>query len=160
MLEIMRIGVLSDTHLTRVTPKLEQIIEECFRDVDLLIHAGDMVGSAVYRYLTALPLEAVQGNMDEWPLREELPVKKTLHLGGFRIGLMHGWGSALGLEERIRREFPEADAIVYGHSHIPANHWSGNQFFFNPGSASGSGRRPTVGILQLGSQLTGEIIEI
>jgi hypothetical protein len=73
---------------------------------------------------------------------------------------MHGWGSALGLEERVRREFPDADAIVYGHSHIPANHWSGDQFLFNPGSASGSGRRPTVGLLQLASQLTGEIIEL
>jgi putative phosphoesterase len=159
MLKAMKIGVLSDTHLNQVTPALEKIMAECFRDIDLLIHAGDMVGLAVYRFLTALPLEAVQGNMDEFPLRKELPYKKTLHLGGFRIGLLHGWGSALGLEERVRREFPEADAIVYGHSHIPANHWSGGQFFFNPGSTFGSGRRPTVGLLQLGSQLTGEIIE-
>jgi uncharacterized protein len=159
MLGAMKIGVLSDTHLTQVTPALEKIIAECFRGVDLLIHAGDMVGLAVYRFLSALPLEAVQGNMDEFSLREELPAQKTLHLGGFQIGLMHGWGSALGLEERIRREFPEADAIVYGHSHIPVNHWNGGQFFFNPGSTSGYGRRPTVGILKLGSQLTGEIIE-
>jgi uncharacterized protein len=160
MLEAMKIGVLSDTHLTRVTPALEKIVAECFQDVDLLIHAGDMVGLAVYRFLTALPLEAVQGNMDEYPLREELPVKKTLQLEGFRIGVMHGWGSALGLEERIRREFPDADAIVYGHSHLPANHWSGGQFFFNPGSASGSGRRPTIGVLHLAARLTGEIIEL
>ena len=160
MLEAMKIGVLSDTHLTRVTPALEKIVAEYFQDVDLLIHAGDMVGYSVYRFLTAFPLEAVQGNMDEFSLRSELPYKKTLHLGGFRIGLMHGWGSALGLEERVRREFPDADAIVYGHSHIPASHWSGGQFFFNPGSASGSGHRPTVGLLQLASQLTGEIIEL
>ena len=160
MLEAMKIGVLSDTHLTRVTPALEKIVEDYFQDVDLLIHAGDMVGLSVYRFLTTFPLEAVQGNMDEFPLRSELPYKKTLHLGGFRIGLLHGWGSALGLEERVRREFPDADAIVYGHSHIPANHWSGGQFFFNPGSASGSGRRPTVGLLQLAPQLTGEIIEL
>lgn len=160
MLIAMKIGVLSDTHLTRVTPALEKIVEEHFQDIDLLIHAGDMVGLSVYRFLSAHPLEAVQGNMDELPLREELPHKKTLLLGGFRIGVIHGWGSALGLEERVRREFPEADAIVYGHSHIPANHWSGGQFFFNPGSTSGSGRRPTVGILQLASRLTGEIIEL
>ncbi len=160
MLEAMKIGVLSDTHLTRVTPALEKIVAEYFQDVDLLIHAGDMVGLSVYRFLTAFPLEAVQGNMDEFSLRSELPYKKTLHLGGFRIGLMHGWGSALGLEERVRREFPEADAIVYGHSHIPANHWNSGQFLFNPGSASGAGRRPTVGLLQLASQLTGEIIEL
>ncbi|RPH84391.1 MAG: metallophosphoesterase, partial [Desulfobacteraceae bacterium] len=72
MLKAMKIGVLSDTHLTRVTPALEKIVEDHFRDIDLLIHAGDMVGLSVYRFLTALPLEAVQGNMDELPLREEL----------------------------------------------------------------------------------------
>jgi len=160
MLEAMKIGVLSDTHLTQVTPALGKIIRDYFQDVDLLIHAGDMVGIAVYRFLAALPLEAVQGNMDEFPLREALPPKKTLHLAGFQIGIMHGWGSPLGLEERIRREFPEADAIVYGHSHIPANHWSGGQFFFNPGSTSGYGRRPTIGCLRLAAEVTGEIIEL
>ena len=84
MLEAMKIGVLSDTHLTRVTPALEKIVGEYFQDVDLLIHAGDMVGLSVYRFLTALPLEAVQGNMDEFPLREELPYKKTLPWGAFK----------------------------------------------------------------------------
>ena len=159
MLEPMKIGVLSDTHLTEVTPALERIIGEYFQEVDLLIHAGDMVGIAVYRFLSAFPLEAVQGNMDEFPLREELPVKKTLTLGAFKIGLVHGWGSPLGLEERIHREFREVNAIIYGHSHIPANHRKGDQLFFNPGSTSGYGRRPTIGYLNLNSQLTGEIIE-
>jgi putative phosphoesterase len=156
----MKIGVLSDTHLTEVTPAFEKIIEEYFQEVDLLIHAGDMVGLAVYRFLSAFPLEAVQGNMDELPLREELPLKKTLTLGAFKIGLVHGWGSPLGLEERIHREFPEVNAIIYGHSHLPVNHWQNGQLFFNPGSTSGYGHRPTIGYLHLTSELTGEIIHV
>jgi putative phosphoesterase len=156
----MKIGVLSDTHLTEVTPAFEKIIGEYFQEVDLLIHAGDMVGLSVYRFLSAFPLEAVQGNMDEYALRGELPVKKTLTLGAFKIGLAHGWGSPLGLEERIRREFPEVDVIVYGHSHIPANHRKDGPLFFNPGSTSGYGRRPTIGFLHLAEGVTGEIIEL
>jgi uncharacterized protein len=156
----MKIGVLSDTHLTRVTPVLEGILDEIFADVDLVIHAGDMVSLAVYRFLQQRPLEAVQGNMDERPLREELPDKKILTLGNFRIGLMHGWGSPQGLEERLGREFSGIQALVYGHSHLPANHWNGGIFFFNPGSVSGSRSKPSVGLLHLEETLRGEIIEL
>jgi uncharacterized protein len=155
----MKIGVLSDTHLTRVTPALERILEETFRDADLLIHAGDMVSLAVYRFLQHRPIEAVQGNMDDPALREELPEKRILSLGNFRIGLMHGWGSPLGLEERLRREFSGVNAVIYGHSHLPANHWSEGILFFNPGSVSGYRGKPSVGILHLAADLRGEIIE-
>ena len=73
MLGPMKIGVLSDTHLTEVTPALERIIGEYFQEVDLLIHAGDMVGLAVYRFLSAFPLEAVQGNMDNFHFGKNSP---------------------------------------------------------------------------------------
>jgi putative phosphoesterase len=156
----MKIGVLSDTHLTRVTMDLERIVNECFGDADLLIHAGDMVSLPVYRFLQRRPIEAVQGNMDDWALRKELPEKKILTLGNFKIGLMHGWGSPLGLEERLRREFSGMNAIVYGHSHIPANHWGGEIYFFNPGSFSGYRGKPSVGILHLDEDVRGEVIEL
>lgn len=156
----MKIGVLSDTHLTRVTPALERIIEEQFRDVDLLLHLGDLVSLSIYRFLQKRPLEAVRGNMDERLLREELPDKRILTFGKFRIGMMHGWGAPAGLEERLRQEFSGVNAIVYGHSHLPANHESGGVLFFNPGSASGFRHGPSVGRLHLDAELKGEIIAL
>ena len=156
----MKIGVLSDTHLTRVTPVLECILDQFFHDADLLIHAGDMVSLPVYRFLQQRPIEAVQGNMDEWALREELPEKKTLTLENFRVGIMHGWGAPRGLEERLLREFPDVNVLIYGHSHLAANHWSDGVLFFNPGSVSGYRGKPSVGILHVTADLRGEIIEL
>ncbi|MBA4393815.1 MAG: YfcE family phosphodiesterase [Desulfobacca sp.] len=158
----MKIGVLSDTHLTRVTPELKKLLETYFKDVDLLLHAGDMVSLQVYEFLQEKKVEAVQGNMDDWNLKDLLPVKKTLSLGGHKIGLIHGWGPAGGLEGRLAPEFSDLDCLVYGHSHRPANHWSEGVLFFNPGSASGIGfsRKPTIGILHIDSGLKGEILEI
>jgi hypothetical protein len=156
----MKIGVLSDTHLNRVNPVLEGILVDLFADCDLLVHAGDMVSLPVYRFLQQRPIEAVQGNMDEWALRKELPEKKIITLAHFKIGVMHGWGSPLGLEERLRREFSGIDILIYGHSHLPASHWSDGLFFFNPGSVSGSRGKPSVGLLHLEQDLRGEIIEL
>ncbi len=158
----MKIGVLSDTHLTRVTPGLKKLLTNHLKDVDLLLHAGDMVSLPVYEFLKEQAVEAVQGNMDEWNLKDILPVKKTLSLGGYKIGLIHGWGPAGGLESRLGPEFSDIDCLVYGHSHTPANHWSDGVLFFNPGSASGIGffRKPTIGILHIDSDIRGEIVEV
>jgi len=159
----MKIGVLSDTHLTGVTPEFKRLVESHFQDVDLILHAGDMVGLPVYDYLKDRPLEAVQGNMDQGNLRGLLPGKKTLTLSGKKIGLIHGWGSGQGLEGRLLPEFDRIDCLVYGHSHNPVNHWSDGVLFFNPGSASGIGffRKPTIGFLHIDdSGIKGEIVEI
>lgn len=158
----MKIGVLSDTHLTQVTPGLTHILEAFFKDVDLILHAGDMVSLPVYEFLQEKAVEAVQGNMDEWNLKAVLPAKKILSLGGYQIGLIHGWGPAGGLEDRIRPEFPQIDCLIYGHSHKPANYWSEGVLFFNPGSASGKGffRKSTIGIIHINLGLKGEILEI
>lgn len=159
----MKIGVLSDTHLTRVTPGFKQVVKTYFNDVDLILHAGDMVGLPLYEFLQSLAVEAVQGNMDEGNLKAILPPQKTLTVGGFKIGLIHGWGSAQGLEGRILPEFDQINCLVYGHSHNPANHWSDGVLFFNPGSASGIGffGKPTIGFIHINdSGIKGEILEI
>jgi hypothetical protein len=159
----MKIGVMSDTHLTRVTPEFKRLCATCFSDVDLILHAGDMVGPAVYEYLQSFPVEAVQGNMDEGALRKVLPGKKILDLGGVKIGLIHGWGPGSGLENRLRPEFEGIQCLVYGHSHKAANHRSEGLMFFNPGSASGAGffGKASIGFLHIrDSQLTGEILEL
>jgi putative phosphoesterase len=158
----MKIGVLSDTHLTRVTPELKKLLQTHFQDVDLILHAGDMVSLPVYEFLQEKKVEAVQGNMDDWNLKGLLPVKKNLTLEGYTIGLTHGWGPAGDLETRLASEFSNINCLVYGHSHKPANHWSNGVLFFNPGSASGIGffKKPTIGILRIEGELRGEIVEI
>lgn len=159
----MKIGVLSDTHLTRVTPAFKELVKTYFNDVDLILHAGDMVGLPLYEFLQSMAVEAVQGNMDERNLKAILPPKKTLTLDGVKIGLTHGWGAAQGLEGRLVPEFDRIDCLVYGHSHNPANHRSGGILLFNPGSASGIGffGKPTLGFLYIeNSGIKGEILEI
>jgi putative phosphoesterase len=159
----MKIGILSDTHLTRVTPELKRLFQTHFAEVDLILHAGDMVDLSVYEFLQSYKVEAVQGNMDAGNLKAVLPVKKTFTFSGFKIGLAHGWGPAGGLEDRLRPEFSDIDCLVYGHSHKPANHWSNGVLFFNPGSASGIGffGKPTIGFIHIDDAgLKGEIIEI
>ncbi len=161
----MKIGVLSDTHLHRVTPDFRKLCQNRLGDVDLILHAGDMVELEVYDFLASLKprVEAVQGNMDEGKLRGRLPMKKVLNLEGLRIGLIHGWGPAAGLEERLRPEFEEIDCLVFGHSHKAAHYRQGGILFFNPGSASGKGfwGKPTLGYLHLkDSKIEAEIVEL
>lgn len=159
----MKIGILSDTHLTRVTPELKRLFKIHFSDVDLIFHAGDMVDLPVYEFLQSYKVEAVQGNMDAGNLKAILPVKKNFTFSGFKIGLIHGWGPAGGLEDRLRPEFNDINCLVYGHSHKPANHWSDGILFFNPGSASRIGffGKPTIGLIYIDDAgLKGEILEI
>ncbi|MEW6185380.1 MAG: metallophosphoesterase family protein [Thermodesulfobacteriota bacterium] len=159
----MKIGVLSDTHLTRVTPEFKRLCATYFSDADLILHAGDMVGAAVYEYLQSFPLEAVQGNMDEGALRGRLPGKKILELEGLKIGLIHGWGPGSGLETRLRPEFEGIDCLVYGHSHRAVNHVDNGLLFFNPGSASGVGffGKANIGFLHIrDAGITGEILDL
>jgi putative phosphoesterase len=106
-------------------------------------------------------LIAVCGNMDSQDIRKAFPEKRVIELKGFKMGLIHGGGSPFGIESRIRGEFDEVDAIVYGHTHTPANHQVKNIYFFNPGSPTRSFiHKATLGILHLGEKIEGEIIKI
>jgi uncharacterized protein len=158
----IRIGVLSDTHLTEATGALKGIVERYLRDVDMILHAGDIVAAEVVDYLSQKPFYGVHGNMDPPEVRERLPAKQEIEVGGFRLGLVHGRGPAGGLEERIRPDFPKVHILVYGHSHEPANHTERGVLFFNPGTATGysSSGVHTVGILEIGESVRGEIIQI
>ena len=119
----MKIGVLSDTHLKEPHPEFKKAIEYHFRDVEKIFHAGDFVDWSIAEYLSSQKeLIAVCGNMDSQDIREAFPRKRIIELKGFKIGLIHGGGSPFGIESHIRGEFDEVDAIVYGHTHIPANH--------------------------------------
>jgi putative phosphoesterase len=158
----MKIGVLSDTHLREPGPEFKRIIEAHFRDVEKIFHAGDFVDMAVAEYLSGQKdLIGVCGNMDPLEIRGAFPRKRVIEIGDFKIGLVHGGGAPFGMESRVRDEFDDVDAIVYGHTHTPANHQAKNIYFFNPGSAARSfTHRPTLGVLNIGKRIEGEIIQI
>lgn len=159
---IIRIGVLSDTHLSRVTGELKEIHRRFLSHLDLILHAGDFVSPEIVDFFGHESFHGVYGNMDPGTVRRMLPPKKVIECNTFRIGLIHGWGPPEGLEERIWPEFEEVDAIVYGHSHRPANHVKEGVLLFNPGKAAGyskSGPR-TLGILEVGDRIKGEIVTV
>ena len=158
----MKIGVLSDTHLRELNSEFKKFMETHFKGVDKILHAGDFVDWNIAEYLSSQKeLIAVCGNMDSLDIRRSFPQKRIIELGRFQIGLIHGGGSPFGIESRVRGEFEEVDAIVYGHSHTPANHWVKDILFFNPGSPTRSFiHRATLGILHIGEKIEAEIIKI
>jgi putative phosphoesterase len=158
----MKIGVISDTHLREPHLEFKKMIEFHFKDVEKIFHSGDFVDWSIAEYLASQKeLIAVRGNMDSQDIRKAFPQKRIIELKGFKIGLIHGGGPPFGIESRIRGEFDEVDAIIYGHTHTPANHQVKNIIFFNPGSPTRSYiQRATLGILHLGEKIESEIIQI
>ena len=158
----MRLGVISDTHLDSPNPTLQKIVRDHFHEVDMIVHLGDYVDYSVAGYLMdQTEFVGVTGNMDPPRIRHTFPPKRVLELGGFRIGMIHGWGAPFGLERRIRSEFGDIDAILYGHTHQAANHHKQGILFFNPGSACRAFfGKPSVGILWVDDTIRGEIISV
>ena len=176
----MKIGVISDTHLTasksgmfggaaqklrsKVTlDELRAMLERHFSGVELILHAGDFVEIAVAEMLEQIaPLTGVQGNMDLPDIQRRFPVKTTVTAQGVTIGLIHGSGAPHGLADRVAQEFEGVNAIVFGHSHQPMNEARNGVLFFNPGSPTDRIFAPyhSVGILHLDDTLRGEIIRL
>jgi putative phosphoesterase len=159
----MKIGVLSDTHVPAIVPSLPAAVFEIFKDVELILHAGDIVELSVLDELRAIaPVEAVAGNMDGSDVRRALPFKKVLCLAKFRIGLIHGKFKIPVQREMIRKEFEAVDLIVYGHSHTPFWGVENGVRFLNPGSPTDRVHAPynSVAILEVGEELKAEIVKI
>jgi hypothetical protein len=152
-----KIGVISDTHLSRATDDFKSTIGRIFSDIDVIIHAGDMTGLLVHEFLSNWDLRAVAGNMDDYDLRAILPEKRIEEIAEKKIGIMHGRGPAFGLEQVVQRHFEAVDVIVFGHSHIPLFSKKGNVYLVNPGSYRSS---RTVGILELGDVINFNLQEI
>ena len=88
------------------------------------------------------PLRAITGNMDGWELRDRLPGELELELEGARLAMLHDAGPAAGRLARMRKRFPEADAVVFGHSHLPLHERDGGFQIFNPGSPTERRKAP------------------
>ena len=151
----MRIGVISDTHITSFN-ELPGKLLSALAGVDLIVHTGDFVAIDVLEGLRRIgEVKAVRGNMDSYELKQLLPETEFLIVNGRRIGIIHGWGSPFGIEDRVREKFSDVDIIIFGHSHQPKNELKQGIFFFNPGQA-----RHSFGILTIEEEVKGEIIEI
>lgn len=158
----MKVGVLSDTHLHGVNNGFRRIFDRHLSDADVILHAGDYVSEEIVLFLDKTHFHGVQGNMDSPAVKESLPDRKVIIIGPFRIGLVHGWGSSRGLEERLLKEFQSVDLLVYGHSHTPCNHVKGGVRLFNPGTATGfaSQGKHSIGILTIDREIRCEIIAV
>ena len=144
------VAIIADTHMPRGQRRLPDACVRRIRAADLLIHAGDFSSVAAYEEFAAIgpELVAVHGNVDEPALRERLPERRVIELGGVEIGLIHDAGPARGRLTRMRRTFPGAAVVVFGHSHIPLHEREADFEIFNPGSPTERRRAPrhTMGI--------------
>ena len=152
----LRVAVLSDTHLRGGIERLPQAAVDEIDRADAVLHAGDVLDGDALDAFTALvgpkPLHVVLGNNDHELIRR-LPDRLEVELAGVRIAMVHDTGARAGREHRMRRWFPTADVVVFGHSHEPwAAEGDPGQLLFNPGSAVQRRRQPhhTMGVLELG----------
>ena len=163
----MLIAVISDTHMPRGARRLPETCVERIAAADLLLHAGDVMTAAVLGELEAIgpPVVAVQGNMDDAELRRRLPDERIVDAEGARIAMVHDAGPRVGRLERMRRRFGDrADAVVFGHSHLPLHEQGDDGFqILNPGSPTERRRAPrhTMGLIHVrNGAARGEILEV
>ena len=140
----MRIAILADTHMPRGSRRLPALCLSHMRRADLIVHAGDFIAAAVLVELESIgpPVAAVYGNVDEEALQEKLPEERVVDVAGARLGVVHDAGPARGRLDRLRRRLPGADAVVFGHSHLPLHERVGDFEIFNPGSPTERRRAP------------------
>jgi putative phosphoesterase len=162
----MNIVVLSDTHAPRRWKSCPAAVAGYLRGADLILHAGDVCTAAVLDELTAYaPVRAVVGNNDgrdvaQWGAEPTL----ELELDGLPAAMIHDSGPATGRIARMRRAFPAARLVVFGHSHIPLDQAGAGLRIFNPGSPTDRRRQPhgTIGVLRIesGQLISAQIVDV
>jgi uncharacterized protein len=139
----LRLALIADTHLPRGERRLSEPCLAALDAADLIVHAGDFSESSVLAQLRELgPVAAVHGNVDSPELRRELPESLSLDLDGVTLAVIHDAGPAKGRLERLRARFPDADAVLFGHSHLPLHEERDGFQIFNPGSPTERRRAP------------------
>jgi uncharacterized protein len=161
------LAVVSDTHLPRGARRLPDACVERLAAADAILHAGDFVTAEVLDEIAAIgpPVHAVHGNVDEPAVLMRLPGARLVHAEDARIAMLHDAGAAAGRLERMRRRFPDADALVFGHSHIPLHErdFDGAFQIFNPGSPTDRRRQPrhTMGLAHVtGDSVRFELVDL
>ena len=162
----MRIGVIADTHIPDRADSIPPKILEEFKHVDMIIHAGDLVDLKVMEQLKSIckNVRAVWGNMDPYEVRKEIPEKQVFEVAGFKIAVMHGWGTPATLTELLGNIFKNEhpDIIIFGHAHCAFNEKRQDILYFNPGSPTDKVYSPynSYGIIEIGDKIEAKIIKI
>lgn len=129
----MLAAVIADTHIPRRAKKLPDALIEHLEGADLILHAGDLMDPALLDVLAGYaPVRAVRGNVD--PPELDLPETIEFDFGGVSVAMIHDSGPKKGRRARMRRRFPEARVVIFGHSHIPWLEDDGGLLLLNPGS--------------------------
>ena len=162
----MKAVVLADTHIRRGSTRgLPPAVYAALEQADLVLHAGDVVTGAVLEELAGFaPTLAVLGNNDT-ELVGQLPEQRVFTVDGLQVAMVHDSGPRKGREARLRRRFPTADLVVFGHSHVPIDAPGlDNQRLFNPGSPTERRSQPvhTFGRLRIdaGQLVSHEIVAL
>jgi putative phosphoesterase len=149
----MRVLLITDTHIgpSRPSRRLPDKVYEILLDgVDAIVHAGDVTAPELLHELEGFaPVHAVLGNND---VALRLPEAIQVELAGVEVAVIHDSGPSTGRAGRLRRRFPDADVVVFGHSHLPWDETDhGGQRHLNPGSPTERRMAPTrtVGLLDL-----------
>ncbi len=163
---MVRVVALADTHAPRRWTSCPPAVAEQLRRADVILHAGDVCTAAVLDELSAYaPVLAVIGNNDgpdvaAWGAAPTLQAE----LDGLRIAMIHDSGPAPGRPRRLRRRFPDAGLVVFGHSHMPLDLAEAGIRIFNPGSPTDRRRQPrgTVGVLRIeaGRLVSAELVPV
>ncbi|MGH2896922.1 MAG: metallophosphoesterase family protein [Solirubrobacteraceae bacterium] len=161
----MVIAIISDTHLPRGSRRLPDACIARLRAAELIVHAGDVSRCEVLEELKGFgPVIVVYGNTDDPLLRAALPETAVIPVGdGRTLAVIHDAGPAQARLRRLRARFPGADAVIFGHSHIPLHERAPDWFqIFNPGSPTDRRRQPrhTMGICHVGTELRFEMVEL
>jgi putative phosphoesterase len=161
------IAAISDTHLPRGQRRIPDACIEHLRRADLILHAGDISTTEVLGDIEAIgpPVKAVHGNVDAPDLRAKLPEALEIRTpDGARIAMIHDAGPRTRRLERMRLRFPDAQAVVFGHSHIPLHESKDGFQIFNPGSPTDRRRQPkhTMGLARTTDQgqVTFELVSL
>ena len=147
----MRVITLADTHAPRRWRSCPPLVADQLRQADLILHAGDVCTASVLDELASYaPVRAVLGNNDGPDVAAwGAPASLELDLDGLPVAMVHDSGQATGRIARLRRQFPGAGLVVFGHSHIPLDQSGDGLRIFNPGSPTDRRRQPrgTLGVL-------------
>lgn len=146
--------VLADTHIRRGSARrLPDVVYRAMDGADLILHCGDVLIPELLDELGGFaPVHAVLGNNDG-ELLGRLPETQLLDVGGVEVAMIHDSGARAGRERRMKKRFPTAGIVLFGHSHTPTDHLGeGGQRLFNPGSATERRMQPhhTYGRLRIG----------
>lgn len=147
----MKVVVLADTHTMGMSRTLPMGAWSYVEIADHILHAGDVCDPALLDELKCFaPVTVVMGNCDSLDVRHWGATDVAqIDLGGINVAMVHDSGARSGRRARMRKRFPDARVVVFGHSHMPVNEDEDGLLLFNPGSPTWKRRAPfaSMGIL-------------